>query len=65
MLGSGWSDTERDAHTMWRWTDGDALVAIASCTPCRFEVEVAQTMAYAVAGDAQAAPRREVEAWCA
>jgi hypothetical protein len=39
-LGAGWWDVERDAGAMWRWTDGDAAIEIASAGPCRLEIEV-------------------------
>ena len=48
-LGPGWWDTETDTHTMWRWTNGEAEVALHSDTPCRLEVEVGDTMMYVVA----------------
>jgi hypothetical protein len=59
-LASGWWDTEQDAGIMGRWTNGDATIAIASATPCRFEVELGGTMDYV-----QTDELRDVLALCA
>jgi hypothetical protein len=46
-LHGGWWDVEQDGCTMWRWTNGNATVAMASDTACRLDVEIGDTMAYA------------------
>ncbi|HEY4173296.1 MAG TPA: Hint domain-containing protein, partial [Rhodopila sp.] len=46
-IGSGWWDVERDDQATWRWTDGDAAIAIASAGPCRLDIEIAGTATFA------------------
>ena len=48
-LGAGWWPEDHDGHTSWRWTDGEAVIAFASGTRCRFEVEVCGTQSYPIA----------------
>jgi hypothetical protein len=47
-LQAGWWSIEQDDRSMWRWTDGDAIVAVQSATPCRLEIDVAGTTDYAL-----------------
>ncbi|WP_158922592.1 Hint domain-containing protein [Acidisphaera sp. S103] len=47
-LQAGWWNIEQDDCSLWRWTDGDASVAVESATPCRLEIDVADTTDYAV-----------------
>ncbi|HET8995946.1 MAG TPA: Hint domain-containing protein, partial [Acetobacteraceae bacterium] len=52
-LAAGWHAVERDDASMWRWTNGDAVVDLLDCSgPMLLEVDVAITLRYPVA-DAQ------------
>jgi hypothetical protein len=46
-LRAGWWSIEQDGCSLWRWTDGNATVAVESATPCRLEIDVADTAHYA------------------
>ncbi len=46
-LAEGWHAVERDTATMWRWTNGDAVVQLPACdAPVVLEVEVGISLAY-------------------
>jgi len=58
-LGRGWYLVERDDATMWRWTNGDAFVALPEREgPALLEVHVGMTMTYIVTGEDAELPRR-------
>jgi Hint domain len=42
-LGNGWWDPERDGERMWRWTDGDATIALNIDRAAVLEVQFAVT----------------------
>lgn len=53
-LTGGWHAVERDAVTMWRWTDGDAVLPIPPRDgPAVVEVQVGATMRYAIVETAE------------
>jgi hypothetical protein len=58
VLQAGWWSIEQDGCSMWRWTDGNAIVAVESVTPCRLEIDVAATTNYAAAFAASTARYR-------
>ena len=46
-LTEGWHDVERDQATMWRWTNGDAVVVLPPFrVPAVLEVEVGMSLVY-------------------
>jgi len=51
MLGSGWWDLERDARSLWRWTDGDAQLDLPAGGLATLEVKLAGTMCYQIHAD--------------
>jgi hypothetical protein len=42
-LGPGWHDVETDGSAAWRWTDGDAALALG---PGPLEIDLALTARY-------------------
>ena len=56
-LTDGWYAVERDAASLWRWSDGDATIALPfSVRASVLEVEIGISLAYPVA-DAVAGAR--------
>jgi hypothetical protein len=53
-LTQGWHQVERNASTMWRWMNGDAVLPISSTDgPVMVEVQVGMSMKHIVEGAAQ------------
>ena len=48
QLTDGWWATERDQTTLWRWTNGDAVVPVARGSAALLEVTLGETLAYPV-----------------
>ena len=47
-LARGWWDVERDPLTLWRWTDGDAVVPLSDSAPAMLEVTLTGGLDYPV-----------------
>ena len=55
-LGDGWWALEQDAHTHWRWTNGDAAISLPVGAAGLLEIDVAGTVDYFI-GDAEEVTR--------
>ena len=45
-LSHGWWDLERDRASLWRWTDGDAVVPLSGAGPAVLEIVVTDSLDY-------------------
>ncbi len=52
-LSDGWWDIERDNATMWRWTDGNAVIALPAAESAMLEVTLAETLDYPLHQDVE------------
>jgi hypothetical protein len=47
-LSRGWHEAERDGGSLWRWTNGDAVLPLSGFTAAVLEIQLAGAMTYVV-----------------
>jgi hypothetical protein len=51
LFAKGWWDVEQDRATMWRWTDGDAVILLPAARSAVLEITLASSLDYPIGRD--------------